>query len=69
MVSLGLSSDVDFLKKVMKAISPDKFYPGQDDKSYIQGHFKISEFLSLFRLDQTSDCLVEALKEEVFQSL
>jgi len=49
MVSLGLSSDIEFLKKVMRAINAEKFAPGQNDAHYTQGEIKMPEFLNLFR--------------------
>lgn len=61
MIALGLSSDSEFCKKVMRAISPLKFGKDAGDEVFDDKQLSLKEFIKIFKKDQVSENLTEML--------
>jgi len=53
LIALGLATNTDFVKKVMKILAPYKFGKGNFEQQ-----LTVKEFSSLFRSDQIGDKMV-----------
>jgi len=62
LIALGLATNTDFVKKVMKILAPQKFSSGEFDQQ-----LTVKEFSSLFRSDQVGDKMVKRIKDELYQ--
>ena len=69
MIALGLSSDSSFIKKVMSAISPQKF--GSKAKNaktaFEDNYLTLKEFIKIFKKDQVSENLTEMLCNRIIE--
>ena len=63
LIALGLATDTGFVKRVMKILAPKKF----KDSDFENESLGMKEFSTLFRSDQTSEQIVETVKEEIRQ--
>jgi len=60
LISLGLSSNVTFTEKLLKAINPKKFAQGNFDQE-----LTLQEFTKIFKKDQVSERLTEVIRDKV----
>lgn len=61
LISLGLATDPNFVRKVMRILAPNKFKSQSD---YKEEELTLKEFANLFKSDPVGDRLVNAIRDE-----
>ena len=56
LISLGLSSDTTFVKRLFKIINPEKF---KTDQELVNNHMTLKEFTQIFKRDLISQLITE----------
>ena len=56
LISLGLSYDTTFVKRLFKIINPEKF---KTDQELINNHMTLKEFTQIFKRDLISQLITE----------